>query len=346
MKKFLVFIAILCCGVSINAQDTITLQSFPLPNYFAFMYPGSVEIRAFADQYGATLGSDFSGSYRYVNHPVQIYGLAACMDLPKAVREGNADRWISYWENLYGQEFKMDTTKDSSYAYLCLYKADTVPYKLGNSLKVNVWNSQPSYYLDLGMRDHGNLIPPRRVYERFFDTPVLVSDSFYIGVNNRYMDDDGNFLYWPVYLEAFCIRPIQPGSYARDSIVNHYVWSGRTSYWRYSCNSSRYPLIFPILTPPTDTMGNEPDTVSLKSTDLLARYVGVSPNPATEQVRVVSSFGLTAIEAVDLSGHKVYEGKATGYCALVDVSRWPVGIYLLTIHTPIGVTIKRLTVAR
>ena len=338
MKKLLFFLSFIIAVVEATAQDTI-YSVYPPENYFVFEYPNSFEITS-SGQIGFFLESDFMGYGRVTKDTLIVYGIAGSLDLPYRLRQGRN------WQMVVDRV--LDTTRDSSYEYMCMYRASTLPIFVGDSLKINCWTSDVTYYIDFGLGED-----PYPVYERYFTAPVQICDSFYIGITNRtHIDYICN--YWPINLQGvggFF------GHLSKDTCAVHFSPSAGAPYWRYYWGPrGTYPFIFPILTPNPDTSnntdpgidttGNEPDSVSLQSTDLLARYVGVSPNPATEQVRVVSSFGLTAIEAVDLSGHKVYEGKATGYCALVDVSRWPVGIYLLTIHTPIGMVVKRFTVTR
>ncbi len=90
------------------------------------------------------------------------------------------------------------------------------------------------------------------------------------------------------------------------------------------------------------------DNLSATEHGMLGRMTGVTPNPAAATARVVSSFGLTRVEAFNLRGERVATLRLpeTSLAATLDVSRWPVGIYLLRIHTPQGSVIKRLTVTR
>ena len=84
--------------------------------------------------------------------------------------------------------------------------------------------------------------------------------------------------------------------------------------------------------------------IGIQTNDLLYRYTSVQPNPATDKVRVTSSFGLTRIEAYDLRGRLLFETPASGLKADLDVSSWPRGTYLLRISTPAGPTTKKLLV--
>ena len=87
---------------------------------------------------------------------------------------------------------------------------------------------------------------------------------------------------------------------------------------------------------PTDT------TAGIGKVDMVNRYVSVSPNPAGDRATVLSSFGLTAIEAYDPQGRKLYSAPAEGLKATLDVSAWPRGTVLLHIHTPAGTAVKKL----
>ncbi len=94
-----------------------------------------------------------------------------------------------------------------------------------------------------------------------------------------------------------------------------------------------------IVVPGGDTTG-----VGIQGVNLLYRYTAVQPNPATDKVRVTSSFGLTRIEAYDLRGRLLFETPASGLKADLDVSSWPRGTYLLRISTPAGPTTKKLLI--
>ena len=59
---------------------------------------------------------------------------------------------------------------------------------------------------------------------------------------------------------------------------------------------------------------------------------------------VLSSFGLTRIEAYDPNGHRVADLPATGLQATLDVASWPAATYLLRITTPMGTVTKKLIV--
>ena len=89
-------------------------------------------------------------------------------------------------------------------------------------------------------------------------------------------------------------------------------------------------------------------TVGLQEHGLLGRLTGVMPNPATETAKVVSSFGLTMVEAFNMAGEKVHTLRLPDapLTATLDVRRWPSGTYLLRIHTPQGTAVKKLVVRK
>ena len=70
------------------------------------------------------------------------------------------------------------------------------------------------------------------------------------------------------------------------------------------------------------------------------------PNPASDQVQVLSFYGMTRVEAYSLQGTKMADLRVRGLGATLDVSRWPRGMYIIVIHTPAGNVTKKLAVGR
>ena len=95
-----------------------------------------------------------------------------------------------------------------------------------------------------------------------------------------------------------------------------------------------------------DTIVNYDTLLALPEHGLLGSLVGVMPNPAAETAKVVSSFGLTMVEAFNMAGEKVHTLRLPDapLTATLDVRRWPSGTYLLRIHTPQGTAVKKLVV--
>ena len=104
--------------------------------------------------------------------------------------------------------------------------------------------------------------------------------------------------------------------------------------------TGQYTVLFPILTPDT--------SVGIDTHNPLDRLTGVMPNPAAEKSRVVSSFGMSRIEAFNMAGERIHEQRVPdgSLSATLDLRRWPAGAYILRIHTPQGVATKKLTVRK
>lgn len=68
------------------------------------------------------------------------------------------------------------------------------------------------------------------------------------------------------------------------------------------------------------------------------------PNPARGNVTVASSFRLNRVVVFDMSGHKMLDMEVNELATTFDVSNWQPSVYLVALHTPQGVTKKRLVV--
>lgn len=92
---------------------------------------------------------------------------------------------------------------------------------------------------------------------------------------------------------------------------------------------------------PADTTGGGTQGID-EGTTQLSRLTFLQPNPATDQVRVTSSFGLSEIELWTVDGVMVYHAPHSGHEASIDVSWLRAGTYIMAIHTHNGTTHKRL----
>ena len=87
--------------------------------------------------------------------------------------------------------------------------------------------------------------------------------------------------------------------------------------------------------PPDDTTGI--GTVA-------SRFVTLMPNPAYDEVQVVSSFGINRVEVYNLQGLLMAEAKASGTMVSIGTRDWPANTYIVVVHTPVGSFSKRLVV--
>ena len=89
-----------------------------------------------------------------------------------------------------------------------------------------------------------------------------------------------------------------------------------------------------------DTTSHGGDTTGIATADL--QQISITPNPATGTVTVRSAEQMTEIEVVDIVGASVLRQQASGLSAKLDVKALPRGTYIVRIHTPRGVTARKL----
>ena len=236
---------------------------------------------------------------------------------------------------------------------------------MSDSLLVHLRDHPVSYYFALDMPEMSPMNPTNKVfpiYERYFDSPVRVADSFYVGVTQQSYDPDYIYIdstdYWEVEDDTHrkvMLSSIYPGNDTNlfsERVVHKVFWRGRIQYfYDTSYHVHFYALMFPIVVPPySDTTGVDTtivDTTGIVSPQLLERYINVVPNPATDKVQVLSSFGLREVEVYDAAGTRVLlRRRLTGYTADLDVSALPAGAYLVRVTTPGGTVTKKLIVQR
>ena len=363
MKKLALFIALTAMAAgSAMAQDTIENRQMDNYYYYGTYFQGKenyVVNQALFSSYGGDVGRFFGTS-----DTMTIYGIAAGLfDLCNGDPVGLS---------LYC----IDTTYANAIQWLKLYEPHADTLLTVRSTPVHLRSTPVNYYINFfpSMTRPSCIVP---IYERYFDTPATVVDSFYAGMTvvGRDMNTespDYHKLLWPPAAMAY-IRA--------DSNTNNFLMGynpGTGQVWHRTTHDNVYYMLFPILTPNPDT-NSTADTTTLSSdttylgdtlivtdtviiggdtivtTDtilsiqngtLLDRLTGVMPNPAVGTARVVSSFGMSMVEAYDMSGTLVHRQKADGLATTLDVRHWPTGTYLLRIHTPQGTAVKKLVVRR
>ena len=92
---------------------------------------------------------------------------------------------------------------------------------------------------------------------------------------------------------------------------------------------------------PGDTTVTDPTEGIESMTD---KYTYLMPNPASEQVTIVSSFRIDRVEIFTVTGQKVLQKKVGGLTTQVDISDLATGTYLVRTYTNHGVSCKRLVV--
>ncbi len=372
MKKIILsLVMMLALASTASAQDTLYLRGTLFNNY---LYDGDflpfTYYVGFPPSYLGGCGYLEGGSIEHakkfvIEDSLTIYGIAA----------GLRVSW-----GIYDQSVIYDTSYTYSYEYLRLYKPRPEdpdnPLECIGQLKVHMGTTPISYYAtyDISSQFANNHVIP--MYERYFSSPITVAGEFYAGIT-QYISIPpvaGYEYYCPPI--GVCQLADTSGRYVEEfKVLLRYptgnIWVGGSLNELYTC-------YFPILTPPngeyewTDTtyLGSDTtmmgDTLIVRDTIIYAydtiitydtllaiddhslqdRLVGVMPNPATETAKVVSSFGVTMVEAFNMAGEKVHTLRLpdTPLTATLDVRRWPSGTYLLRIHTPQGTAVKKLVV--
>lgn len=315
MKKILfAFAFILSMAPCSWAQDTILMVG-PKENYFDnYWYLNAGDTCCIDYSYG-------NNAWRYITtDTLTIYGIAASLDL-----------------------HILDTTQTDYTELLRIYKhLDSNVYQLGE-LSVSM-EQPPTYYMKQNLIDTSFTFdtaypePVFPVYERYFPEPIVVTDSFYLGTFPLKGYRDKNIRY--LFLNApYYSRPSLPLAH----LVYHPQLPTAPEMWLYGeIDNKGLPYLYAILTPP-DTTG-----AGISEQGLPGRLTSVTPNPAAETAKVLSSCGLSRVEAYTITGGKVDDLRlpSTSLSATLDIRRWPVGTYLLLIHTPQGVATKKLTIVR
>ena len=353
-KTIILWVLAMAAIWPVKSQDTLHMRNMRLmENYFVDKWPDWFELDSVNKCYRGSLSisgewaRDQAKEYAermYTEDTLQVYGIAASVTTtllfyPDMMEDALSHGW--------------DTSHANTYDYWRLYEADadSLRHVGGEELWINPSWTPVSYYLDLDMYRGTSqfLIPILPMYERYFSSPIEVTDSFYVGRRFGPGMDVLVLGVCPIRLSPNDPDPPFPGQYG----AAHFDWAtvvGGDSVvikkWRYIQKPlwPNYRLVFPILAPPDTTSSSGTDTTGVGVNTVLYRYTTVSPNPATGRVKVLSSFGLQHIEAYDAAGVRVYEGKAEGLSATLDVSSWPKGIYVLRITTGSGPTTKKLLV--
>lgn len=340
MKKIVFLMLVLVPVLAGRAQDT--LQD-PLRDYY-YLDPKPVLDSGGWSTYVPITGDGCGivGKRLVAKHPLKVYGVAACMMTDAEFNAYDLAMWEDYAETFWGNY--SDTTLEECYEYLGIY------YRSGDSLvpkrevMVHKKYDTVAYYVESGrvwLAHDSNFIYP--MYEKYFDEPISVHDTFYVTVTQRSEVDPFGFPGTPhMGVNTLSLRNV--GFY--ECHVSKMCWPEEGPvHWdlgetMYNAPDKNFYLLFPILSP----RGGEEDTTSVGIADMASRYVSVQPNPASRETRVLSSIGMQRIEVYNSEGRRVLDRKSEGVEEALDVSGWPAGTYMLRIVTPLGTTTKKLVV--
>ena len=359
MKRLLLSLLLLSALLPLAAQ--VTVHSAQLPEYYYYNCWRDIDPKlntviphSFLNMYPKACGKQF-----YTEDSLQVYGVAVSMSTLEMVvweydvydENGVPHPHIDSGTYNHNLSLMCDTScYDQAYEYLGLYEpsGDSVRQK-GQQVKLNIKTTPVTYYLDLGTKERewmADSTPPIPFYELYFDSAVTVVDTFYIGMTCHNYDredkcPDKPFYTWPLTWNTLSIGP------GPATCQNGIFWY-QYNHWVFSKMSQIF-LAFPMLDTThrydyVDTTSHGGgDSVRIAATGL-EHFVALTPNPTVTEVRVVSSVGMSRVEVYDAKGTKMGEEELAGHEGRIDVRRWPAGVYVLRVHTPLGVACKRLVV--
>ena len=343
MKKIALAMAFVAAfGVTVMAQDTIATDTLK-GSYFHNRW---VDQDTLMLSQTAMLSGQFSEvAYAYhTDDTMKVYGVAISSSLD------------SNFNNTW-----LDTTLDKVYRTVRLYVPEGDSLRMLAERQFYIKDAEVAYYMAMNKRDlfmPDSTLKPFPVYELFFDSPVAVKDTFYIGFNfeTNYMHLDStlgrvyNYKYTMTLnglVQAWVAGRKDTITIAQRRTEESLNYDQGTWLIRTRIAPQTMYFLYAITEPGDGTSGGgsgSDTTLTITASDAAARYVSVQPNPAVDEARVLSSLGLERIEAYNAGGQKVYEGKAEGLEATLDVKGWPRGTYLLRIQTPMGTVTKKLLV--
>jgi len=134
--------------------------------------------------------------------------------------------------------------------------------------------------------------------------------------------------------------PIQVGRLENLDSCTHY-----TAYVRAVCNHDSIcysQWSDPIDVYICDTAGGGEQPEGFASAANIMTHV--IPNPASSKVNVYSSFYINRVDVHNLNGRRMADIEVKEHATSLDVSEWPSGIYIVTIHTQVGNVTKKLVV--
>ncbi len=237
-------------------------------------------------------GKPIYATYRYIDTSLRIIGVAAALDISMESRYHYSDTTLAGREPEYLQLYKPTTDSMILLAQGCCT------------------NRQPRYRLQIFTTDPYTTLYYPYIYEAYFDSAIIVTDSFYVAATefNNYKDTTNydNFAHpqtgiWQISYED------AGGPYVSSHFISRRTaMSGSDTTW-----SSGYRgevtmphrgsglLIFPIF----DTTGIVLDIT--QPTRLAEEHTSLYPNPATTEASLFSAFRIHTVEVYNAQGQLV-----------------------------------------
>ena len=181
----------------------------------------------------------------------------------------------------------------------------------------------------------------------YFNNQVTLKD-FYIAVDmpsaQEYAYGGGSeysFDHTISFTDEVCLK-IDRGCYEGEY---PYLLKRNSTQWTRFDNDSLYKYYrkkhigwFPIILVP------RPDSLSLVDAIDINNTCNVLPNPARDNIKVISQFKVKDIEIYDIRGLKLKTISINSYEKYVDISDLIAGTYIVKLYTPRGIATKKLLV--
>ena len=183
-KTILILLLIMFCGTILKAQDTI-VSKVPQKNYLVpYDWWGNADSLYDLSVYAGWNVYDITRYCLAKDDSLLVYGIAAGM-----ITSDYKMIALGYGDSTHYLEYPVDTTHDLTES-LRLYEYSSgrnALYQIGEDLPVNALHTPVSYYQQFPQPlwvpfFDSTRTPPLPVYERYFSHPIVVRDSFYVGV--------------------------------------------------------------------------------------------------------------------------------------------------------------------
>ncbi len=312
MKKTIIFIVLLASiGGCLQAQDTVWQRVAPLGNYYFNNWIDTTQ------RYSVTWSADAArviAKQVVTKDTLQIYGIASLMVFGEGFIYKNFNSvYYPTIQDLLNARFPEDPSFENCEESLLLYQyrgsGSPVMQQLGDSLRVHYLYTPVSHWMmtnNTPMSAFDTI--PKPIYERYFQTPQTVFDTFYVGytqndfeiVEEAYEEDD----VWDTVTVARRVRPgLQTFMFTSSSSMDNgydehlaLLWPSidvedSTLTWDFSRSDPYFTLyLFPILTPapPVDTTVTPTDT-TVTPTDTTVTPIDTTVTPIDTTVTPIDT---------------------------------------------------------
>jgi hypothetical protein len=364
--SFSLFVLVLCSSVQ-KVEAQIEDIYFPYHNYMNYYLPETLsDLGYFALTSGSYLKDNVQNDrYTYVSpynfasparvDSCKIYGLAACISDIVYPYGNNFD----YERALYAYNEGLLNDAELEAVVFEGTEGDTIV----RMVKSQVFSVRHGQYPDKGLHlsDTGGVRVG--VYEFYFDTPVTVKGTFFVGLryNGKHAQSVDDIRLYAIRMvgrnmpdyNAPVYGQCAPGYYSVDCKYDSLIWNWAAlceSWWASSGTVypatipdveemelviDLHPGFFPIIKPKNNAVVEAAEEVY---------GVEVVPNPTRGRAAVHSKRAIRSVAVSDMGGHEMMRKTFGGEQYIADLPEFPKGCYVVTVETVQGIAVKKLVV--